>query len=65
MTTNQTTERIILSVEIVQDGKDERLSMLVPNPDSMESESFGRWVEYAIEEMRNECKAMLKEKGER
>lgn len=56
-----TTERIILSVEIVQGGKDARCSMRVPQTPFEFSACTGEWFENAIREMRNECKLKLNE----
>lgn len=52
------TERIILSVEIVENGIDARFSLRVPYDDKMIC--FGPWLDQAIDELRAECKSEIK-----
>jgi len=51
------TERIILSLELVENGNDARCSIHVPYDTT--TIIFGPWMDEAIKEMRLECKQKL------
>ena len=54
-------ERIVLSVELVSDnGGEIRCAMRVPY--DCKAVIFGPWLDMAIDELRAECRRMLKEK---
>lgn len=54
------TERIILSVEIVDDGLDARASLRVPY--EITSVIYGTWMDLAVRDLRDECNFILKAK---